>query len=160
MIKKLLFMGLSGLLLIGCSGDPVVKDLSQYVQQDLFNLETNRRAAQSQYLSVKGDTEKKQVSIIKSKVTLQLEKYLKGLKDTKPKTTQVQELNKEGIQRVEKALDLVNAYRKTLMKRDSHQVPIARSELDTAFREIEEWKNEVYLLAREKNISIPSERVK
>jgi hypothetical protein len=160
MLKKLFSAGLLISLLVGCQGDPDTKDLAHYIQQDLFNLETNFRAAANQYESVKKDNERAQVGIIKTKVLLQLDKYHKGLQSLEPKTGLVLRLNEEGIKRVEKTIEKMSEYRKTLTTRDSHRVPIVRSELDESFRKIDEWKDEIYMLAREKNISLPQSRIK
>jgi hypothetical protein len=160
MIKKLLLICLGLLLVAGCNNDPEAKDLAVYVQQDLFNLETNLRAAKDQFNDVKSKNEVAQVGIIKTRVMLQLEKYAKGLKEIEPKTGLVLRLNEKGVEKVDQAIETMHEYRKALLKRDSHQVPLIRIKLEAALEDIEKWKTEIRLLAKEKNISIPAERVR
>jgi len=160
MFKKLFSAGLLISLLVGCQGDPEAKDLAVYIQQDLFNLETNLRAARDQFHDVKSQNEKAQLGVLRSRVLLQLDKYLSGLKKIEPKTGLVLGLNEKGIQEVDETIKLIHEYRKALVKRDSHQVPLIRSKVDAALEDIEEWKTEIKLLAKEKNISLPSERIK
>ena len=160
MLKKLIFSGLLIFSLVGCQGDPEAKDLANYIQQDLFNLETNLRAAKDQFQVVKSQNEKAQLGVIRSRVLLQLDKYLSGLKKIEPKTGLVLALNEKGIQEVDESIQLIHEYRKALVKRDSHQVPLIRAKVDAALQDIEEWKTEIRLMAREKNITLPSERIK
>lgn len=159
MLKKCI-SGLFLFLMLGCQGDPEAKDLAVYIQQDLFNLETNLRAAKDQFHDVKSQNEKAQLGVIRSRVLLQLDKYLSGLKKIEPKTGLVLGLNEKGIQEVDEAIQLIHEYRKALVKRDSHQVPLIRSKVDAALEDIEEWKTEIRMLAKEKNVSLPAERVK
>ncbi|MGE3728280.1 MAG: hypothetical protein AB7I41_22190 [Candidatus Sericytochromatia bacterium] len=158
MFKKCFSAVLLISLLVGCQGDPDAKDLAVYIQQDLFNLETNLRAAKDQFQDVKGKNEKAQLGVLRSRVLLQLDKYLSGLKKIEPKTGLVLGLNEKGIQEVDETIQLIHEYRKALVKRDSHQVPLIRSKVDAALEDIEEWKTEIKLLAKEKNISWPKER--
>lgn len=160
MLKKCVYAGLLISLLVGCQGDPEAKDLAVYIQQDLFNLETNLRAAKDQFQDVKSQNEKAQLGVLRSRVLLQLDKYLSGLKKIEPKTGLVLGLNEKGIQEVDETIRLIHEYRKALVKRDSHQVPLIRSKVDAALEDIEEWKTEIKLLAKEKNISLPAERIK
>ena len=160
MLKKCVYAGLLMSLLVGCQGDPEAKDLAVYIQQDLFNLETNLRAAKDQFQDVKSQNEKAQLGVLRSRVLLQLDKYLSGLKKIEPKTGLVLGLNEKGIQEVDETIRLIHEYRKALVKRDSHQVPLIRSKVDAALEDIEEWKTEIKLLAKEKNISLPAERIK
>src|SRR3990167_9422601 len=116
MLKKCVYAGLLISLLVGCQGDPEAKDLAVYIQQDLFNLETNLRAAKDQFQDVKGKNEKAQLGVLRSRVLLQLDKYLSGLKKIEPKTGLVLGLNEKGIQEVDETIRLIHEYRKALVK--------------------------------------------
>lgn len=160
MTKYFLKLSLASLMILaGCQSDPVKEDLTRYVQQDLFALETNLRAAHSQYVSAQSKPELTQVNIIKTKVILQLEKYLRGLQAIEPKTGVVLGLNDKGIERVKTVIEKIDTYRKTLIKRDSNQIPIVRSQVEAAYNAIDEWKDEITMLAREKGVSVPQSRI-
>lgn len=160
MTKALLKLSLATfMILVGCQLDPVKEDLAHYVQEGLSPIETNLRAAQDQYLAAQSKPELAQVNIIRTKVILQMEKYLRGLEAIQPKTGVVLGLNEKGIERVKSAIKKIDNYRKTLLQRDSNRIPIARSQVDAAYQQIDEWKDEITMLAREKGISLPQSRV-
>lgn len=158
-VKRLIVLGLLLMpILFGCKKkDPETEDLKKYVQQELFQIRTNLRAATSQYEKSLSKNELARSGIIKGKVLFQYRKYLDGLKAIKANTAYVQAMNDEGIKHVNNAIDSLEKYRKAMVKRDSQLTMRARMDAEHAMQDVENWQKEIWENARARGLSVPAD---
>lgn len=154
--KLTLALGIA-LLVAACGGDPVQKDLLNYVNVELDKVSTLESEAIGAYESVVGDNYKGDSIMyftIKDTVIPKYEAFSTVLESIKPATTDVMAMHQEYIKAAGEQMEAFKLLIIALEKQDAAIVQQANADLDLARTNIDKWKSDIREACKKHNVEL------
>ncbi|MBS1544619.1 MAG: hypothetical protein JST14_13365 [Bacteroidetes bacterium] len=154
--KVTLAMGFA-LLLSACGGDPIQKDLLNYVNVELGKVSDLESEAIDAYEGVVGDNYKGDSIMyftLKDTVIPKYEAFSSALESIKPATTEVMGMHQEYMKAAGEQMEAFKLLIIALEKQDAAIVQQANADLDLARTNIDKWKSDVREACKQHNVEL------
>ncbi len=151
-------------LLGGCATtDPVAVDLVNYVNQGVLSIAGLERSALESYAAVTGKnytTEQKVYVALRDKVIPEYERFYDRLRDIRPTTKEVAELQRIYVRGADYLLNGFRAKMLGIEKKDPILIQAANQQIQKGRVENEKWREKLYALYKEHGVKEKEEKEK
>jgi hypothetical protein len=143
--------------LVGCATDPVATDLAGYLNQGVMNIAELEQKALASYAAVTGSNYTSDESVynaLKDSVIPLYRRFLKGLRDLRPETREVRDLNRLYIQAAQSMYDGFKLKMAGIEQNDPNVVMASNRMIEEARIESEKWRNELTSVADRHDLAL------
>jgi len=159
MIKKFLYLSLFviAILFSQCSGDPIQKDLLNYINTELPKVASLETEAVDAYASVSGanyTSDQAMSDKIKSIVIPKYTEFSEKLKAIKPATPEVEKIHSEYVEASKDQLEAFNLVIDAIAKQDITEIEKANKDLRAGRELIAKWNADLNEMCKNHEVKI------
>jgi len=138
-------------LAFGCAIDPVRRDLADYVNQGILNIAELEKKSLEKYASVTGKnytTDERVYLTLKQEVIPLYGRFLKGLRNIRPKTDEVKKLHRLYLQGAESLYEGFKEKMYGLEIKNENIILAGNQKIEKGRVQNERWRKELLALAK------------
>jgi hypothetical protein len=155
--RSLLSSVLVFLFLVGCATDPVATDLAGYLNQGVMNIAELERKALDRYAAVTGNNYTSDESVynaLKDHVIPLYRRFLEGLRNLRPETNEVRDLNRLYVQAAQSMYDGFKLKMVGIEQNETNIVIAGNQKIEEARIQSEKWRSELTALANKHDLAL------
>ena len=143
--------------LLGCATDPVRGDLAEYLNHGVMHLAELEQKALERYNAVTGSnytSDENVYNALKDHVIPLYRRFLEGLRNLRPDTIEVHDLNRLYVQAAQSMYEGFKLKMVGLEERETNIIIAGNRKIEEGRIQTEKWRNELTALAKEHDLAL------